>query len=666
VFRIVLLILFVAFGCGRADAQELWSRLPKAGAAAVELQADALVGSPDTNEVRAEGHVVLRWQEFLLRAERVVYRPEDGVAVAEGQVELEDGDGNLLECRRLEINTLTEEGSVEDGSLWIAQEGYRVWGARLSKTGPRSYTVHDGGFTACDGTWPSWRVEARELEVELEGYLVGRGASFWVEGVPVVYTPYLVFPVKRERQSGFLLPKLGYSSTDGLYGALRYYWAVSDSADATLELKYRSRRGWEEGAEVRYVLAEGHRGRVSGTHMQDRLKGKSRYTVGVDHASRFAGAARARVQVDHVGDSEYKNDLGDTLDDRGVQRTRSFAVATRDAGAGTLFGLTQYFQTFSDPQGEVLQTLPQVGLLGRETPLVGPLVWSPTVRGTRFWRGQGVRGERLELAPGLGAATSLGGLGVAARGGYRQHLYHVEDQWIARGGADAQVDADLALARRYGSLLHTVEPRVGVQWTEAGRGGEAPEFDAGDTFGHRTTASLLLENRLFADSALASLATLDLEARYDLGQSAWLPLRGAVGWFPNDAVALEGDGEFDTAAADPWLRWSARGSVRDRRGDRLFAGYRYLKQAAGYLDGGVEIPVRRVLTLQYRNRYSARERQVLEESFGVQLNHPCWALLVTYSRNWRDDEDRFERRYYAQLELSGLGRLGSMKGVLPR
>ena len=76
--------------------------------------------------------------------------------------------------------------------------------------------------------------------------------------------------------------------------------------------------------------------------------------------------------------------------------------------------------------------------------------------------------------------------------------------------------------------------------------------------------------------------------------------------------------------------------------------------------------MRRVFTLQYRNRYSAWERQILEESYGVRLDHPCWALQLTYSRNWLEDDDQFEQRYYAQLELTGLGRLGSVKGLLPR
>ncbi len=667
-FRTILLIFCLALVAGPTNAQEFWSLLRDTGDDdAVELQSDSLSAQQGSGEVRAEGHVVLRWREFRLLAEGVTFRPADGVALAEGQVVLEDGDGNVLKCRRLEINTVTEQGEVTDGTLWIAREGYRVWGKHLHKTGARTYTVQDGGFTACDGTWPSWRVWAKELEVELEGYLVARGAAFWVEGVPLLYTPYLLFPVKKERQSGFLMPKIGYTTVDGYYGVARYYWAITDNADATFELQYRSRRGWTESAEMRYALSETHHGKIGGTFLYDRLAGESRYNIEVDHVGRFENATRARVKVDYVGDNQVLKDFGDSLEQRSVEYTQSYALGTYDVGIGSLFGEGQYLQSLSGsgPQDEVLQTLPQFGLLGRETPLVGPLVWSPTVRGTRFWRGQGGSGERLEVVPGLGASASLGGLGLAARSGYRQNIYRVDDEWTARGGAGAQLDVELTLVRLFGAVLHTFEPRLSLQWEEEGRGGTAPQFDQQDEFANTTKASLQLENRLLTDASLRTLAALDLDARYDLGESRWLPFRGELGWFPSDALLLEADGEYDPGVADPWLSWSTQGDLRDRRGDRLFAGYRYLKQEAGYLDAGLEIAVRRALTLQYRNRYSARETQILEESYGARLDHPCWAVQMTYSRNWQEDENRYEHRYYAQLEISGLGHVGKMKGLLP-
>ncbi|MFU8857668.1 MAG: LPS-assembly protein LptD [Deferrisomatales bacterium] len=649
---------------GSAAAQERISLLRPNGGA-VEIRAETLSVREQGARLEAAGQVAVRWEGYRLTADRVTYDREGSRAEAEGDVTLEDPEGNLLRGQRLSLNLETQEGEVEDATLWIPQEGYRVWGQRFRKTGPVSYQVERGGFTACDGTWPSWRVEARQLEVELEGYLVGRGAAFWVEGAPVVYTPYVVFPVKRERQSGFLIPRVGFSDRDGLLWALPYYWAFADNADATLRLEHRSRRGWAQGAELRYIWAEGHEGTVEATFLRDRREKTDRYTVKAEHRSRFSEAARARLKIDYQGDRRYLQDVGDTLDERGVARLESFLLASADSERGTAFGFARYLQSLETTQGDVLQTFPSVGFLGRETPLVGPIVWDPTVRATRFWRPEGERGERLELTPALGADLGLGGIGLSARAGYRENLYYTDDETVSRGATTAEAGASATLVRGYGTFLHTLEPGARLRWEEEGRGGTPPTFDEADAFGRRSAVAFLVQSRLLHRGDLSPAVALDLERELDTLRGEWGPWRGEAAAWLGDWGHLRGDGELAPEDEDPWRRWSAGATVSDRRGDRAFASYRYLKKEAGYADGGVEIAVTRELALQYRHRYSVRESQTLEEGYGVHLKHPCWELLVTLSRNHRQEDGRDERRYFVVLNLKGLGRLGTLRGLLP-
>ena len=337
--RRVALLALAALGslvAGSARSQEhpRWFGADAQGP--VEIQAAELsASSAEGQRVDGRGDVVLTWRGYRLAADQVSYDHQTGLAEAEGRVTLEDRDKNVLTCRHLTIDVATEQGTVDDGSLLIAREGYRVWGKRLQKTGSETYRVEDGGFTACDGTWPSWKVNATRVDVALEGYLTSRNAVFWVEGVPVVYTPYLLFPVKRQRQSGFLLPKLGYSSRDGSLLVTRYYWAFADSADLVARLEYRSRKGWTEVGELRYVLAEGHEGTAEVSHLSDRSDGSERYTVKMDHDSRFDDVDRLRLRVDYLGDTNYLKDFGDTIDDRGKERLESYLLGTRDIDAGT-------------------------------------------------------------------------------------------------------------------------------------------------------------------------------------------------------------------------------------------------------------------------------------------------------------------------------------------
>lgn len=639
----------------------------------VEIRAEILSAGQTDQKIEARGAVVVSWSGYRLEADHVSYDHLSGVAAAEGSVTLTDAAGNLLRCRSLTVQVDTQQGEVQDGTLFIAREGYQVWGKRFVRTGPNSYTAEEGGFTACDGTWPSWRVWADRVKVELEGYLVARGAAFWVEGVPVLYTPYLVFPVKRERQSGFLIPKGGYSTQDGWFFVSRYYWAFADNADLVARLEYRSRRGWTEAGELRYVLAEGHSGSAELSHLYDRGSGSHRFTVKADHNSQFDPDTRARLHVDYLGDTGFLKDFGDTIDERGVARLESYLLATRDADSGTAFGFAKYIQALDQSQSQVLQTLPSVGLFGRETPLLGPLNWAPDTRFTRFWRAEGLRGERWELDPGFSWGVPAGPIGLAARTGYRQNLYRVDEGTVSHGAAWAETAASALLSRGYGALVHALEPKAVLSWEEEGRGGPPPQFDEADVFDNRAGLALVLESRWLRLPDYAPVAGLEVERRLDFGalrrhgwgEKAFGPWRGEASFTPSARLGLRAEGEYDPSVRYPWLLGSIEGEGADRRGDKLLAGYHYLKGRASYLDGGLVLAMTPVLSLEYRHRHSFRDERTLEESYGLRLAHPCWDLLVAYSRNYREQEDKDERRYYATLQLKGLGKIGTLRGIVP-
>ncbi|MBI5442028.1 MAG: LPS-assembly protein LptD, partial [Deltaproteobacteria bacterium] len=568
----------------------------------------------------------------------------------------------VLRAKHLTLDTQTQEGVVTEGTLTLGREGYRIWGKRLLKTGPMSYTIEDGGFTACDGTWPSWRVEASR--VRLDRVLTTRGASFWVESVPVAYTPYLLFPVVMERQSGFLIPKLAFSDRSGATVIVPYYWAFSESADAVLRLEYRSRRGLTEGVELRYALAEGHEGTAEVTHLHDRVDDAERYRVKADHRSAFSDVTHARLHVDYLGDKRFFRDFGDTIQDRGVERLESYFLATHDLDAGALFAFVDYIEALQQSQAETLQVLPSLGLVGREMPVGAGFNLDPSVRFTRFDRKEGLRGERLELHPVVSRGWSAGGIGLAARVGYREHLYRVDGRTIRRGAADASLTASALLARTFGNVVHSVEPKLIFFGEEEGRGGDIPVFDAADSFGRRVELGLLLENRLLRAADLAPLAGLDLQRSLGLAAGEPQDWRLSATLTPSDRLGLRATADYQPSLADPWRAWSATGLVADTRGDKVEAGYHYVQGRVSYAAARFTYAVTRDLAATYRHHYSSRDRRTLEQALGFQLTHSCWELVLSYSRN-NAEADRYEQRYFASLQLKGLGKVGTVRGILP-
>ena len=57
--------------------------------------------------------------------------------------------------------------------------------------------------------------------------------------VPVLWLPRAAFPVYRERQSGLLFPRVGFSNRRGFQLLQPYYWAINKNQDATREPRRR-------------------------------------------------------------------------------------------------------------------------------------------------------------------------------------------------------------------------------------------------------------------------------------------------------------------------------------------------------------------------------------------------------------------------------------------
>jgi LPS-assembly protein len=118
-------------------------------------------------------------------------------------------------------------------------------GKLVEQTGPDEYVLHHGSVTSCELPHPKWTFNAARIVLHVGGSAKIYNTSFRLKGVPVFYLPYAAPPVERlGRQSGFLIPNFGTSSTKGTILGDSFYWAINRSMDATLGGEYLSKRGW--------------------------------------------------------------------------------------------------------------------------------------------------------------------------------------------------------------------------------------------------------------------------------------------------------------------------------------------------------------------------------------------------------------------------------------
>lgn len=212
-----------------------------------------------------DGHVAITYKNRKVEADHIDYDNATGELNAVGHLKVTGGENNeVITATHGTMNLKDQTGRFYDvnGSVGLKDSGHRVIyangnpflfsGRMVVKTGPRTYEVYNGSVTSCQLPDPDWQLFAGRFSVN-EEKATARNSVFKVINVPVVYLPYVTHPVDLEgRQSGFLIPVIGESSTKGWILGEQIYFALNRSTDLTVGAEYFSLRGWSQMATFRY------------------------------------------------------------------------------------------------------------------------------------------------------------------------------------------------------------------------------------------------------------------------------------------------------------------------------------------------------------------------------------------------------------------------------
>ena len=174
----------------------------------VDIEADELTYDRETQTYEGHGLVEVNRGDISLKADHARVNMATKDLVAWGNVLLREGE-DVIECQRLEVNLETRLGRIHQARLYIKDQNFHITGGEVDKLGENHYRIRDASFTTCDAKRPPWKFTVKEIEVKemaLGGWGVAKGPLFYFEGIPVLYLPWGTFPVRQERQSGFLMP----------------------------------------------------------------------------------------------------------------------------------------------------------------------------------------------------------------------------------------------------------------------------------------------------------------------------------------------------------------------------------------------------------------------------------------------------------------------------
>src|SRR5262245_53815499 len=265
--------------------------LPTAGGL-VTVVADRIEQFGHDNLVVATGNVEIGRGTVRLLADRAELNRDTGDVVASGRVIFYDGD-DQLSGERIEYNYRTGTGVVTDGQARTAPY-YRIGGERMERLGEGRYAVWRGFFTTCEDDPPTWSFRSGNAIADLNDSIWGTNASFWVKDLPVIpWLPGFYSAIRRERQTGFLLPVLGDSSFKGFFAQVPFFWAIADNQDALITPGVMSKRGLAMDGAYRYIISPENRGAATGVMVyESAVDGALRGAYDVKHAWDLTGRLR--------------------------------------------------------------------------------------------------------------------------------------------------------------------------------------------------------------------------------------------------------------------------------------------------------------------------------------------------------------------------------------
>jgi LPS-assembly protein len=211
-------------------------------------------------------NVEVRFNGYDFRGDTVTYDAKSGDVTAKGNVSLDGGRRDMhISGTEGAYNIHSQTGKFYNvrGSTGSRFKGRNVTltssspitftGKMVEQIDSETYVLHRGSVTSCELPHPKWTFNAAKIILKVGSSAHVYNTTFRLKGVPVFYLPYTSPPVERlGRQTGFLIPNFGTSSTKGTVIGDSFYWATNRSMDATLGGEFLSKRGWTLQENFRY------------------------------------------------------------------------------------------------------------------------------------------------------------------------------------------------------------------------------------------------------------------------------------------------------------------------------------------------------------------------------------------------------------------------------
>ncbi len=716
---LISLLLLLAIGGFARNSAAIGEGLELAEEEPLKITAESLTYYEQENLFVAEGFVEITYRTTRLTADRIEFNEETGDALAIGNVLYEE-TGEIITAEQGEFNFDTDRGIVLQGFLSLEEDHY-ITGKEIEKIGDKTYFFRRGTYTACDSSWPAWKFWCTSAKIHDGGYLQSWNTVGFIQGIPVLYLPYFIYPVKNERQTGFLIPDVGRSSTLGYTISNSFFWAITKSQDATLSHRYYEERGHKVELEYRYKYSKNTDGTFNGQYIRDKLTLEERKRLRWNHRHGLPYSIKARVNLNLTSDDQFDEDFETKLEDRTDQKLDSDISFTRNFSRHTallLFDRSDDLRAESNDRTD--QRFPEFSFTSQKQQVFGlPLYFNQKTVVSRLKR-DGNEDERLDFIridtqPTVSLSLNIIGQALTLNPEFQfRETYYTRD---ADTAADPDLEAepvhreyyktavelngpkfsrifDFGIYHRLQKLKHLIEPSLEFKYKpKIGMDeDDLPKFDGTDRIGSNKQRTIYYDitQRLLAKQVKKSeweryledeelsidelgtetkeLASFKLSQSYNLETEEYkfsnIKVSLKTHLFENYDLGLE-------SKFDPYMStfvstnidfngklWNLLDfGIKWRRSSSVDRDTEEITDVNQFLDLNTSLSLFNKVNISYRGRFNVEEDKRIEDNIGLAYNAQCWNIIGHYTQQLIGDDDEREEIYHVTLGLKHLGQL---------
>lgn len=668
------------------------------------------------------GNVEITRDQQQVTAESMTYDRPGETADLAGRVQYWD-EAVYLHSDKAKLEFSTDSGQFDNARYVIRDNRGRGQAGSIRHEYPTLTKLNSVDYTTCDPEDNFWELSADKITLNHEkNWGEARNVVLRIKDVPVLYTPYISFPLSNERKTGFLFPGFGTTNRNGYELLTPFYWNIAPEMDATLTPRVLSDSGLMLMGQYRYLLPRGQ-GEFNAEYLPSdaEFNDEDRSLIGFLHQQQFADTGNLFLTYNRVSDKQYFEDFGSSINLTSIQYLERRADASYSGNWWNMSARIQDYQT-------VDSTIPVELRPYKRLPQIRFNAYSPyrnrqfnlNLRSeiSYFDRGDNdifladINGSRVDLYPSVSYPMHTASTFLVPKAGFRYTQYNLHDtsgteftnSSPSRTLPVLSLDSGMFLDRNTNlfntSYLQTLEPRFYYLYIPYEDQDDLPVFDTGQY--DFSFDSLFREDRFSGPDRMgdANQATIALTSRlvnHATGAETGYVSLGQIYYLRDREITLPAGKERDeassplvaeigTSAIEDWrLRGIIQWDPNNNKTEKLVAfaqyspevnkivnlGYRSrrsITNVSGTVPGistdieQTELSFLWPLTHQWnivgRWNYALPETRTLDLFGGVEYQSCCWAFRTVARRFLTDVDGNYSTGIFFQFELKGLAGIG--------